>query len=149
MFKHQLILVVAVLMLTAGLSTTGSAQVGPPAPDAIWADGVLYATVATPTMLPDHGPKDSLFVFQNLEGQAAVSESKPGDRDYNGGRWQVILLNYTPEGLAVHDTDNDGEADLILKSWEDVLHHIDLGHLERAGLGPSFVCPLKKQKEQP
>ncbi|HDS01980.1 MAG TPA: hypothetical protein ENO22_08210 [candidate division Zixibacteria bacterium] len=145
MFKHKLIIVVSAFLLAAGLSATGSAQVGPPAPDAIWADDVLYSTVGTPTSLPDHGPKDSLFVFQNLGGQVPVSESKPGDTDYNGGRWQVILLSFTPEGLGVHDPDNDGESDLILTSWEQVKQHIDLGHLVRDGLGDSFVCPLKKQ----
>jgi hypothetical protein len=118
------------------------AQVGPPIPDALWADGQLYRTVATPTALPDRGPKDGIFAFTNLAGQRSVAEAKPGDRDFNGGRWQVVLLAFTDEGLAVHDADGDGMADFELDDWEEVLTHIHLGHLEVIGYGPSFVCPV-------
>lgn len=122
------------------------AGVGPPAPDAFWVDGALYATVGTPSNLPDHGPKDGIYVFTNLNGQRPVAEAKPGDHDYNGGRWQVTLLEFTPQGLAVHDADGDGNADFELTSWEMVQQHMGLGHLVVAGQGPSFVCPVIKQR---
>jgi hypothetical protein len=98
--------------------------------------------VVTPTALPDRGPKDGIFAFTNLDGQRSVAEAKPGDRDYNGGRWQVILLAFTEEGLEVHDADSDGMADFELMSWEEVVAHIQLGHLTVIGYGPSFVCPV-------
>ncbi len=138
---------ISFLILTVGIVAVSVAGVGPPALDAIWADEELYATVGTPTDLPDKGPKDGLYVFEGLEGQRAVSEAKPGDQDYNGGRWQVYILNFTDEGKAIHDVDGDGIVDFELTSWEMVEHHISLGHLESAGLGPSFVCPLIKKKK--
>jgi hypothetical protein len=122
-----------------------NAQVGPPAPDAFWVDGALYATVGTPTNLPDRGPKDGIYVFSNLNGQHPVAEAKPGDRDYNGGRWQVTVLEFTQQGLDVHDPDHDGVANFELTSWEMVQQHIGLGHLQVAMPGPSFVCPVIRQ----
>jgi hypothetical protein len=137
------ILALAVLLTVSGQSY---AQVGPPAADAFWVDGSLYATVGTPTSLPDRGPKDGIYVFANLNGQRPVAESKPGDRDYNGGRWQVTVLEFTQQGLAVHDANNDGIADFELQSWEMVQQHMGLGHLQVAMQGPSFVCPVIKQR---
>lgn len=138
-------------ILTAGIVAVSIAGVGPPALDAIWADDVLYATVATPTELPDKGPKDGLYVFdvenfEGPEGQRPVAEAKPGDKDYNGGRWQVTVLKFTEEGISVHDSDGDGIVDFELTNWEQVEEHIGFGHFEVVGEGPSFVCPLIKKK---
>ncbi|MDF1544819.1 MAG: hypothetical protein P1R58_06910 [bacterium] len=137
MFKRILLASFAILLAVS--STT--VAVGPPG-GAIWADGHAYITVATPSNLPNKGPKDALYVFDNLDGQSPVSESKPGDRNYNGGRWQVHVLAFTSSGLAAHDANGDGVADFELTSWEMVQEHIGLGHLEMLGMGPSFVCPL-------
>jgi hypothetical protein len=129
------------LFASSAMAGNGKGPVGPPG-GLIWADGMAYKTVGTPTTLPGHGPKDGLYVFDNLMGQHAVSESKPGDMDYNGGRWQVYVLAFTEEGLAVHDADDDGMADFELTSWEDVQTHIGLGHIEQLAMGPSLECPL-------
>jgi hypothetical protein len=146
MNSRKLILTISIIfVLSAGTAIVSVAQVGPPALNQIWADDAIYATVGTPSMLPDRGPKDGLYTFTNLEGQRPVAESKPGDRDYNGGRWQVYELEFTSEGLAVHDPDGDGEANFELTSWEQVEHHIGLGHLDTAAVGASFVCPLIKK----
>lgn len=138
-------MVLAVVVMAAGV--VGAAGLGPPAPDSFYVDDALYRTIGTPTALPDRGPKDGLFVFTELEGQTPVAEAKPGDRDYNGGRWQVTVLAFTDSGKAVHDPDGDGVVNFQLTNWEQVLHHINnLGHLEVVGPGPSFVCPVIKQK---
>jgi hypothetical protein len=115
-------------------SALASAQAGPPAVDAVWADGQLFRTVFTPTVLPDKGPKDGIFAFPGVAGQRPVAESKPGDTDYNGGRWQVYAINVLDADALDHE----------LTSWEEVQAYIDSGVLEIAGLGPSFVCPLIK-----
>lgn len=120
--------------LVFAFAVMAPAQVGPPHPNAIWADGQLYATVATPTNLPDHGPKDGLFMFVDVPGQRSVSESKPGDQDYNGGRWAVYQVTLV-----------EGESlDHELTSWEEVQGYIDSGVLEIIGTA-SLVCPLIKQ----
>jgi hypothetical protein len=142
---QKLFAVIVILAFLIGAAPMVSAQSGPPIPDAIWADDVLYGVIVTPNSLPPHGPKDGIYSFTNLEGQRSVAESKPGDRDYNGGRWQVTLLAFTADGLEIHDANNDGVADFELTNWEQVQQHIGLGHLEVVGDGPSFTCPLKPQ----
>ncbi len=123
-------LIMASLLIMASMASAG----GPPIPNALWADGALYRTILTPAMLPNHGPKDGLYVIPGLPGQRGVAESKPGDKDYNGGRWQVYVLDVVDAGAIA------GE----LMSWEEVEDHIDSGALAFAAMGPSFVCPLIK-----
>jgi hypothetical protein len=135
------------LALTIGTGiAVGGKGLGPPARDAFWIDDMPYRTILTPTDLPDHGPTDGLYVIEGLGGQLPVGEAKPGDKDYNGGRWEVTVLEFTPEGLLVHDPDGDGVNNIPLTNWEMVEHHIGLGHVAVVGPGPSFVCPVIKQK---
>ena len=62
----------------------------------IWADCQLYASVATPaTFNPNSDPFDELYAadFTSFkDGYGLISESKPGDPDYNGGRWHLNVL---------------------------------------------------------
>ena len=59
----------------------------------IWADGELFGTVGTPAHFkPGSGPFDNLYTGTSFQdGVGAISESKPGDQDYNGGRWHVFV----------------------------------------------------------
>lgn len=114
--------------------------------DALWGDGELYDTVLTDTMF--HSPPlhstDVLFDFgmSGLTGQRGVSESVPGDPDYNGGRWRVFMVVFTADGINVHDPDGDGAVNFELTSAEEVMDHADLGHLEIAPTDVSFECPM-------
>lgn len=113
---------------------------------AIWAHGDLYDTVLTPTAFrapPSHSV-DLLYNFgmSGLQGQRSVSESAPGDPTYNGGRWWVQMVVFTPEGIAVHDPDGDGTVDFELTTAADVLHHAALGHVEIFDTGVYFECPM-------
>jgi hypothetical protein len=62
---------------------------------AIWADCELFdGVVAAAEFDPAKGPFDELYAggagFAN--GAPLISESKPGDMDYNGGRWHLNVL---------------------------------------------------------
>lgn len=61
---------------------------------AIWAGCEAFATLGTNTSFdPDNGFFDELYNGANfMDGLGAVSESSPGDTDYNGGRWHVNTL---------------------------------------------------------
>ena len=150
MIRNSLALIAIVALVSFAAADGRGRKLGPPAPDSFWVDNQLYRTIGTPTTLPDHGPKDGLYVFQSfadggLDGQTPVAEAKPGDRDYNGGRWQVTVLTFTPSGRAVHDPDGDGVVNFELQNWEAVHQHLNvLGHLAVVGPGPSFVCPVIK-----
>lgn len=128
------------------LLMTAAVKAQPPG-DAFWVDDMVYRTIATPTdgHLPNKGPFDGLYVINGLEGQMPVAEAKPGDMDYNGGRWEVTVLEFTEDGLAAHDPDGDGVNNIMLTNWEMVEHHIGLGHLQVVGPGPRFVCPVIPQ----
>jgi hypothetical protein len=70
------------------------AQADPPPRGEVWADCELFETFGTPaTFDPDHGPFDRIFTGATfLDGVGSIAESRPGDQDFNGGRWSVYQL---------------------------------------------------------
>jgi hypothetical protein len=116
---------------------------------AIWADGKLYGTTVTPAELPNHGKFNALYNFDGsgLEGQRSISEAKPGDKDYRGGRWEVFPVTFTELGMSIHDPDGDGMVNFELTSDTQLLQHEALGHLT-IGADPiiRFVCPVIPEK---
>lgn len=86
-------------ILNEKLSSAGNRQAQSPAlmrPQS-WVDCLLFDGVVTPaTFKPESDPFDELYM-NNLGigfkgGKALISESKPGDRDYNGGRWHLNVI---------------------------------------------------------
>jgi hypothetical protein len=68
---------------------------GPNGRGMLWVDGILFDVIVPPATF--HNPRgkfDELYTGGNgfLNGVGAISESKPGDADYNGGRWHVNVL---------------------------------------------------------
>jgi hypothetical protein len=117
-------------------------------PDAIWSDGRLFGTVITPTSLPDQGSFDKLYNFgmSGLDGQRSISESKPGDQDFNGGRWEVYLVTYTPAGTEHFDPDGDGTVNYELKSDGALMEAVAAGYLTIGSeVVQRFVCTLIPQ----
>lgn len=113
---------------------------------AIWAHGDLYGTVATPTAFRN-APRHSTdviysFMLNGIQGQRSVSETAPGDRDYNGGRWDVHFAVYTMPGETYFDGDGDGIVDFELTSAEEVLAEEAAGNLTIIKANFYFVCPL-------
>src|SRR3990172_3025166 len=97
----------------------------PPRPDS-WADGELFAGVVTPaTFSPSSGNFDELYMCPGgfKDGVSLISESKPGDQDYNGGRWHLnVGTNCGAYGTA------------------DSVEDLDLGDF--ASTSMYFECPL-------
>ena len=62
----------------------------------IWVDCILYSGIVVPaTFKPNSDSFDELYVIEGgtfLGGIPLISDSKPGDRDYNGGRWHLNVL---------------------------------------------------------
>jgi hypothetical protein len=101
----------------------------------IWSDGELFRTNGTPaTFSGDHGNFDELYNTGGngtfADGVAAISESKPGDQDYNGGRWHVNLLNDDVDPTKYEDATSVDDLDL------DDFHSTDT----------YFECPLRPQR---
>jgi hypothetical protein len=137
----------------AVLAIIGSATLGmagkPSFNPEIYADGQAWGTKAT-TELPspnDHNLQsfDKLFVITNSNNsmpQLPVGEAAPRNPMYNGGRWYTHHVEWTASGFAAHGTVP------ILKSYNDIMTHHNLGHLTitpgsfAGGPPPFFSCPL-------
>ncbi|MEX2011646.1 MAG: hypothetical protein WEF51_05375 [Chloroflexota bacterium] len=123
------------LLVACGLLATVfavPASAGGPPSLAFYVDGVRYRTIATPTDLSNTGaPAHSFDRIYALGGALAnVAEGKPGDRDYNGGRWMVLPVTWNTSAVQ-------------LTSAEQVLAYADAGLLS-IGTTPvkMFVCPV-------
>jgi hypothetical protein len=131
MYKISLILSALVLVITTGCQDSlvdtettevASSQTLSKSENArqfgmIWADGELFRTVGTPTSLPESGKFDILYQGSFKDGVGAISESKPGDQDYNGGRWDIwhvkagVPMDKYVDATSVEDLDpNDFES---------------------------------------
>ena len=118
-FLIALVAAVAALCVPAGAMADG---LGPPG-STIYASDRAFRTVATPTSLPNVGPFDTIYVFPDCPTCASVSESAPGSRDYNGGRWRVVEAG----GITIQLTN---AVDVVAQASSLV------------DTGTRFVCPL-------
>jgi hypothetical protein len=117
----------AVSLLAAPVAAGGPPSVG------FYVDGDLYRTIATPTNLSGTGAPAHSFdtIYALGDGLTNVAEAKPGDRDYNGGRWMVTAIEW-------HTTPTQ------LTSEEEVLAAEAAGDLSIGGVVNMFVCPVIK-----
>lgn len=125
----------------AGAAPGGSGGVTGPA---IYVDGTAYRTVGTPTDLantgaPDHS-FDTIYDFGGL--QMNVATAAPGDKGYNGGRWQVHALVFSDYPGALADGAVDMNGNGVLDSDEEVQAAIVEGYASDAGIVKSFECPV-------
>jgi hypothetical protein len=74
----------------------GSAAAGGPPAVGFYVDGQLYRTVGTPTDFSGTGAPSRTYdrIYALGDGLLNVAEAKPGDRDYNGGRWMVLPVQW-------------------------------------------------------
>jgi len=100
----------------------------------IWSDGLLFESVVTPAVFDgDHGNYDKLFAagegksFQ--DGIGLISESKPGDQDYNGGRWHAYVLK---QGVKTDYSNACSVEDLDLNDFEPTDNYFECPLLPRS-----------------
>jgi hypothetical protein len=126
-FVRSHLVLICLTLIVIGAASSAIAQVGPPG-GRIYAHDVAYRTAATPTDLPNRGPFDAIYVLG--DGLAAVSESAPGDADYNGGRWEVRPIQW----LTIDPVQFTNAEDIHAAADRD---EIAIGDVVRR-----FVCPL-------
>jgi len=99
----------------------------------VWADCNVYESVVTPaTFKAKSGSFDQLYAGGSFKDDIGlISESKPGDHDYNGGRWQLNLLK---PGVS---------ADKY--AWACTVEDLDLNDFEAQEV--YFECPLLPRKK--
>ena len=125
-------------VVAAGL-TPASAGVGGPA---FYVDGQVYRTVGTPTDLSRTGAPAHAWdvIYEFFGAQLNVAEAAPGDRGYNGGRWQVHGLAF-PGGYAAAVADGDADGDGVLDSTAEVNAALAAGSAVDTGVVKQFECP--------
>ena len=104
--------------LLASIGASGVLAGGPPKL-AFYVDDVRYETVGTPTDFFGTGAPDSSYdrIYALGSGLINVAEAKPGDRDFNGGRWQVYVVTWA-QGVTPVQYTNDQQ---ILQAAQDGL----------------------------
>jgi hypothetical protein len=141
-------------VLVLGLVFAATAYANPGKPnfgEALYGDGEKWGTKDA-AIIPapnDHNAQsfDKLFVITNSNNpgtQLPVAEASPGNPAYNGGRWFTHTVMWTEDGFDAHGTVP------ILKSYDDVMLHYRLGHLEITPGSPGgpgappdyFECPM-------
>ena len=99
-----------------------------------WVDCKLFNGVVTPaTFNPGSDPFDELYAGGNgfKDGAPLISESKPGDQDYNGGRWH---LNVLKDGVDPDKyTDACSVEDLDLNDFQSTSNYFECPLLPRRG----------------
>ena len=105
-----------------------------------WVDGELFAGVVTPANFdPASDPFDELYAGGNdfRDGVPLISESKPGDQDYNGGRWHLNVLKagVDPDKYAnANGVENlTGVVGLDLNDFESTTMYFECPLLPRRG----------------
>jgi hypothetical protein len=121
----------AALLLSFAASAVAA---GGPPHIGFYVDGAQYRTVGTPTDFSQTGAPahsfDRIYVLGN--GFLNVAEAKPGDRDYNGGRWMVLPVTWAA-----------GAAPVQLTSAEQVQAYAAAGMLTIASSPVKlFECPV-------
>lgn len=110
---RRLLASTAVATLLAALAASAVLAGGPPAAG-FYVGGELYRTVGTPTDFSATGaPADTYDrIFALGAGLQNVAEAKPGDTDFNGGRWMVLPVswNVTPYQLTSAEAVSAAEA---------------------------------------
>jgi hypothetical protein len=110
--------IVSAIGLVASIGA-GTALAGGPPKLSFYIDDVRYRTVGTPTDFSGTGAPDSTYdKIYNLGTGINVADAKPGDTDFNGGRWAVYAVTWSEGVTPVQYTNDqqilDAQADGLL-----------------------------------
>lgn len=122
------------LFLIAGIAPS-EAQGPRPRPQT-WVDCELFDGVVTPaTFDPASGNFDELYAGGSgfKDGVPLISESKPGDADYNGGRWHLNVLRSDVDPDKYASTCSVEELDLA--DFQSTDQYFECPLLPRRGRG--------------
>lgn len=135
----------APLVTLAALTLAAPAHAGVSGP-AFWIDGSLYRTVATPTDLSGTGAPESTYdaIYSFAGEQANVAEAKPGDTDFNGGRWAVHELAF-PSGYAAALASGDANGNGVIDSTAELDLTFTAGTaVDTGNIVKRFVCTVNR-----
>ena len=139
--------IASLLAATGLLISIAAAPVAAGGPPSLsfYIDGARYRTVGTPTDFSNTGAPDSSYdrLYALGSGLINVAEAKPGDRDFNGGRWAVLPItwNTTPTQLtSAEEVEAWADAGLLTIGETPIRLFFCSGE-PRPG-GPQLICPV-------
>jgi hypothetical protein len=113
----------------------------------VYANGDLWRTNVVTVLDERPDPEDKIYFLHDgskpivaasgAQASPFVSESAPGDRDWNGGQWTHFAAEVTDVEAFNADAPLTSASEVLSKEYVDVT-------LGRPGFGPPnyFVCPL-------
>jgi hypothetical protein len=145
-----------------GLGTVGTVAANPGKGDEkgngksfgrVWANGDLYRTNVVKTLDEEPEPGDRIYFINdgttaslppnggvNGGGSPFVSESAPGDRDWNGGQWVHYRATLTDGATLEEPLTSEAE---VLQAEKDGKLTTSKGRPDIEGAPPNFfICPL-------
>lgn len=131
---RRLFSIAAGSMLAVALGAGSVAAGNGPPHVGLMIDGTTYRTVGTPTDFSGTGaPAHSYDTIYDLGGGGLlnVASSKPGDRDFNGGRWMVLPVTWNV-------------APFQFASEEQILAAAAAGDISIGDPVKYFECPVIK-----
>ncbi len=105
-----------------------------------WVDCERFDGVVTPaTFDPASDPFDELYAGGAgfLDGVPLISESQPGDQDYNGGRWHLNVLKIGVDPFKYAAACSVEELDL--DDFASTANYFECPLLPRRGGGPNVI----------
>lgn len=119
---------------TGSANSDKAAQKGP----MIWANNELFRSiVTTATFSGNQGNFDALYVITPYTFAGPydhLSDSAPGDQDYNGGRWEVFHLKSGVDASKYDDVSSTVDPSFDHDDWESTHFY--------------FECPMLPQRGQ-
>lgn len=142
-------------MAAVGASATGTAAAGAGNDNGkqfgrVYANDVLWRTNVVHVLDERPDPEDRIYFLHDGSGRITanedasedqlspfVSESAPGDRDWNGGQWTHFSAEVTDIDAFNEDAPVTNDGDVLDADYIETT-------LGRPGFGPPdfFVCPL-------
>lgn len=121
---------VGLIQRLLNVTTTTSKPDQPP----IWASCDLYSGIVTPANFkPTSHSFDELYVMPMAMfygGVPLISDSRPGDQDYNGGRWHLNVL----------------KAGVDPAKYAEACQQEDLDPMDFDSTEAYFECPLRPRR---
>jgi hypothetical protein len=134
------------VLSVAGLGLAAPAQAAGVSGPGFWIDGSVYRTVATPTDLSGTGAPESTYdaIYSFAGAQLNVAEAKPGDSDFNGGRWAVHELAF-PSGYGAALASGDANSNGVIDSTAELQLAVDDGTaVDTGNILRRFVCTVNR-----
>ena len=133
MSTYKFVITIALVLFALSANAAPKAGFGQ-----LFYDGSVVGTVIPPASAPMQG-KDNIYpIMGGAEGQLPVAAVGPGDQDYHGGKWAVIVVNWMVD-----------VEPYLLTSEDEVLEAYMYGDITMTRvMEADFKCPIQRKPKK-